>query len=46
MEENRILENAGNGAPKLHIMLLIHEVLTKLWAIIMAAIIVGSCAYV
>lgn len=46
MEENRIPENERNGAPKLHVVLLLREVLTKLWAIVMAAVIVGSCAFV
>lgn len=46
MEENRILENKRGSAPRLHVMLLLHELLTKLWAVIMVAIIVGSCAFV
>lgn len=46
MEENRILENKRDAAPKLHVMLLLRELLVKLWAVVMAAIIVGSCAFV
>ncbi len=46
MEENRILENEQSSTPKVHIMLLLRELLTKLWVVIMVAIIVGSCAFV